>query len=256
MAWDPKTYMTFGAERTRPAGELLARVPDEAPARVADIGCGPGNSTALLAARWPQAEIAGIDSSEEMLAEARNSGVNAEWVLADIAEWSPASGVDVIYSNAALQWVPAHREILPRLMGYVAPGGTFAMQVPNNFDEPGHTLIRAAAKGRSWAHKFEDVRDWWHVLAPSDYFDVMEPHAAALDIWETRYVQVLSGEDAVLRWMSGTGLRPFVAALDESEKAEFLEIYGAGLRKAYPMRASGVTLYPFRRLFLVARAGG
>jgi len=128
------------------------------------------------------------------------------------------------------------------------------MQVPRNFDEPGHTLIRASAKGRSWAHKFESVRDWWHVLAPEDYFDVMERHAAALDIWETRYVQVLRGEDAVLKWMSGTGLRPFVAALNESEKAEFLEIYGAGLRQAYPMRESGVTLYPFQRLFLVARA--
>jgi len=256
MAWDPKTYMTFGAERTRPAAELLARVPDEAPGRVADLGCGPGNSTALLTARWPDAKVDGIDNSEEMLAEARNSGVNAEWVLADVASWSPRENYDVIFSNAALQWVPGHRELLPRLMGFVAPGGTFAMQVPNNFDEPGHTLIRKAAVGKSWAHKFENVRDWWHVLAPSDYFDVMEGHAAALDIWETRYVQVLSGEDAVLAWMSGTGLRPFAAPLNESEKAEFLEIYGAGLRQAYPMRQSGVTLYPFRRLFFVARARG
>jgi len=191
-----------------------------------------------------------------MLAEARKSGVNAQWVLADVSEWSPASGVDVMFSNATLQWVPGHRTLLPRLMGFVAPGGTLAVQVPRNFDEPCHTLIRDAAKGKSWAHKFEGVRDWWHVLAPKDYFDVMEAHAASLDIWETRYVQVLTGEDAVLRWMSGTGLRPFAAALNESERSEFLETYGAGLRKAYPMRASGVTLYPFRRLFVVARARG
>lgn len=254
MAWDPKTYLTFGAERTRPAAELLARVANEAPKRVADLGCGPGNSTALLAARWPDAAIEGIDNSREMLSDARNSGVHAQWVFSDIAEWPPRERYDVIFSNAALQWVPDHRALLPRLMGFLTPGGTFAMQVPRNFDEPCHTLIREVAAGKSWAKKFETVRDWWHVLAPEEYFGALEACAKAIDIWETRYAQVLTGEDAVFRWMSGTGLRPFAAALNEDERAEFLELYRAGVARAYPLRASGATLYPFRRLFLVARA--
>ena len=256
MAWDPKTYMSFGAERTRPAGELLARVDVDTPERVADLGCGPGNSTALLAARWPHADISGIDSSPEMLAAARKSGVDAQWQKADVATWTPTEPCDVVFSNATLQWVPDHRTLLPRLMACVAPGGIFAMQVPRNFGEPCHTLIPEMAKGKSWAHKFEGVRDWHHVLAPEDYFDVLESHAAAIDVWETRYVQVLEGEDAVFQWMSGTGLRPFAAALDDGERAEFLEDYRAALARAYPRRDSGGTLYPFQRLFLVARARG
>lgn len=254
MAWDPKTYLTFGTERTRAAAELLARVANDAPKRVADLGCGPGNSTALLAARWPDAALEGIDNSREMLSDARNSPVHAEWVFSDIAEWPPRARYDVIFSNAALQWVPDHRALLPRLMEFVASGGTLAVQVPRNFGEPCHTLIRDVAAGKPWAKKFETVRDWWHVLVPEEYFATLEACAKAIDIWETRYVQVLTGEDAVFRWMSGTGLRPFAAALNEDERVEFLELYRDGLRRAYPLRESGVTLYPFRRLFLVARA--
>ncbi len=256
MAWDPKTYLDFGAERTRPAIDLLARVAGEAPARVADLGCGPGNSTALLAARWRDAAIDGIDNSQDMLAAARNSPVHANWILSDVAQWAPELRYDVIFSNATLQWLPGHRALLPRLMGFLAQGGTFAMQVPRNFDQPCHTLIRAAAIGKSWAHKFEGVRDWWHVLAPEEYFGVLEGCASSIDLWQTNYVQVLRGEDAVFRWMSGTGLRPFAAALDDDERAEFLEIYRDGVAAAYPMRQSGVTLYPFRRLFVVARGLG
>lgn len=254
MAWDPKTYLTFGAERTRPAAELLARVANEMPERVADLGCGPGNSTALLAARWPEAKLEGIDNSQEMLSDARNSTVRADWFFSDIAEWSPRGRYDVIFSNAALQWVPGHRALLPRLMGYVAPGGMLAMQVPRNFGEPCHTLIREVAAGKPWARKFETVRGSWHVLAPEEYFAALEACASAIDIWETRYVQVLAGEDAVYRWMMGTGLRPFAAALDESERSEFLELYRKELALAYPMRRGGKTLYPFRRLFLAARS--
>jgi trans-aconitate 2-methyltransferase len=256
MAWDPKTYLKFGAQRTRPAAELLARVDVETPERVADLGCGPGNSTALLAARWPQTDITGVDSSPEMLAAARKSGVDAVWCEADVATWSPGEPCDVIFSNATLQWVPDHRTLLPRLMECVAPGGMFAMQVPRNFGEPGHTLILDVAKGKNWAHKFDDVRNWHHVFDPEDYFDVLEPHAAAIDIWETRYVQVLEGEDAVFNWMSGTGLRPFAQALDDEERSEFLADYRAAVARAYPRRDSGVTLFPFQRLFLVARARG
>lgn len=253
MAWDPKVYMAFGAERTRPAAELLARIPSDNPARVADLGCGPGNSTALLAARWVQAEIVGVDNSPEMLAEAKASGIPAHWQQADVSSWTPDAPQDVIYSNATLQWVPDHAALLPRLMSHLVPGGFFAFQVPMNFTEPCHTLIHDVANAGPWAAKLAKVRDFGFVRAPEDYFDILEPVASHIDIWETRYVQVLDGDDAVYRWMSGTGLRPFANALEGEERDNFLYEYKDRLRSAYPMRASGKTLYPFQRLFAVAK---
>lgn len=253
MAWDPKTYMRFAAERTRPAAELLARVPLEKPKRVADLGCGPGNSTALLAARWPGADLEGIDNSLQMLAEAHASGVTARWTEADVAHWKPAAPCDVIFSNATLQWVPDHASLLPRLLAQLAPEGTFAFQVPCNFKEPCHTLIHELAARGPWAAKLSGIRDSVGVLEPEAYFAILEPHARTIDIWETRYVQVLDGEDAVYRWMSGTGLRPFADALEGEEREAFLAAYKTRVATAYPRRESGKTLYPFQRLFAVAR---
>ncbi len=253
MAWDPKTYLSFEAERTRPAVELLARVTIDAPARVVDLGCGPGNSTALLAARWPDAELEGVDSSAEMLEEARNSGIRARWTQADIATWTPATRYNAIFSNATYQWVPDHPQLLPRLVSHLAHGGVFAFQVPRNFTEPCHTLIHEIAANGPWASKLEGVRDWWNVLEPEAYFGILEPHCRHVDIWETRYVQVLTGDDAVYRWMMGTGLRPFAGALAGEEREAFLDEYRRRVAAAYPMRASGATLYPFQRLFCVAR---
>jgi trans-aconitate 2-methyltransferase len=252
MAWDPKTYLAFGAERTRPAAELLARIPLETPARVVDLGCGPGNSTALLAERWPQADIEGVDNSSEMLAEARAADIRARWTQADIASWEPLSRFDVIYSNATFQWVSDHATLLPRLASYVSGGGVFAFQVPRNFDEPCHTLIHDVAVNGPWAAELRGVRDWWNVLALEAYFDILEPHFAHIDLWETRYVQTLTGEDAVYRWMIGTGLRPFANALEGEEREAFLAEYRRRVGEAYPMRPNGVTLYPFQRLFCVA----
>jgi trans-aconitate 2-methyltransferase len=253
MAWDPKTYLNFGAERTRPAAELLARIPCERPARVIDLGCGPGNSTALLAQRWPDADLEGLDSSPEMLAEARASGLRARWALGDVSTWTPDAPFDVVFSNATLQWVGDHAKLLPKLMSHVRAGGALAIQVPNNFDDPCHALIHDVAAAGPWAARLKGVRDWWNVLEPQAYFAILEPVAAGIDIWETRYVQVLEGEDAVYRWMSGTGLRPFAAALEGAEREAFLAEYRARVGAAYPMRAGGKTLYPFRRLFIVAR---
>ena len=253
MAWDPKTYLVFGEERTRPARELLARVPTEHPARVVDLGCGPGNSTALLAARWPGADLEGVDSSAEMLSEARQAKFRARWTQADVATWNPPLPYDVIFSNATLQWLGDHQHLLPQIMRHVAKDGIFAFQVPRNFDDPCHTLIHDIARQPRWSDKLANVRDWWNVLEPEAYFDILEPHAKSVDIWETRYVQVLQGEDAVFRWMSGTGLRPFASALEGQERDDFLEEYRVRVDAAYPRRKSGVTLYPFRRLFCVAR---
>lgn len=254
MTWDPETYLAFAAERTRPARELLARINAPRALRVADLGCGPGNSTAILAARWPHAELWGMDSSPEMLTAARSSGVDARWVQADVSQWSAPTPYDVLFSNATLQWIGDHEQLLPRLMRGLAEGGSLAVQMPRNFDEPSHTLIHAVARGKSWARSFEGIGTATPVASPEKYFDILEPYAAAIDLWETTYVQVLEGEDAVYRWMSGTGLRPFAAALGEPERTEFLEAYRAALAQSYPRRATGVTLFPFRRLFMVAKA--
>ena len=252
MTWDPRTYLAFAAERTRPAAELLARIPNDAPARVADLGCGPGNSTELLAARWPLADIEGVDPSTEMLREARASGICAKWHEGDVAQWSPAQKYDVLYSNAAFQWIEDHARLLPRLMGFVAAGGTFAFQVPRNFDAPSHALMRAVADEGPWAVKLRNVRKP-NVLSPEAYFDLLSPLAASLNIWETIYLQVMEGDDPVYRWVSGTGLRPFAQALPESEGEAYITEYRRRLREAYPARADGKTLFPFRRLFVIAR---
>jgi trans-aconitate 2-methyltransferase len=251
MSWDPDIYMKFASERTRPAMELLARVPLAAPKRVIDLGCGPGNSTALLAARWPEAEIEGLESSPEMLAKAKESGVPATWTLGDVENWSPGATCDVVFSNATLHWIADHRALLPRLMRHVADGGALAFQIPRNFDEPSHALMRDVAASGPWAQKLANARQV-NVLTPDAYFNILAPLARSVDIWETAYLHVLEGDDPVLAWVSGTGLRPFVQPLDVEERQAFLAEYGARLRKAYPRRADGKTLFPFQRLFVIA----
>jgi len=252
MSWDPKIYLSYASERTRPAAELLARIPCGSPKRVADLGCGPGNSTALLAARWPECELEGIDSSPDMLKEAQASGVPAKWITADVQQWSPPAPYDVIYSNATFQWLEDHERLLPRLMGFVAKDGYLAFQVPRNFADPSHVLMREVAADGPWRKKLKDVRGAG-VLSPERYFDIVSPLSASLDIWETVYFQVMEGEDPVYRWVSATGLRPFAQALEGREREDYLAEYRRRLRKAYPRRADGKTLFPFRRLFAVAR---
>jgi trans-aconitate 2-methyltransferase len=252
MAWDPKIYLDFEDERTRPAVELLARVPHKAPERVIDLGCGPGNSTALLARRWPKAKLEGLDSSEPMLDQARRSGIGAQWIVGDIPNWAPQKRYDVIFSNACFQWISGHDVLLPRLMSYVEKGGALAFQVPGNLFEASHAAMREIAAKYLPAEKLAEVRDV--VLeSPERYYEILEPHASQLDIWETTYIHVLSGEDAVFRWVSGTGLRPFLDALQGPARDDFVRDYKARLNTAYPPRKSGRTLFPFRRIFAVAR---
>jgi trans-aconitate 2-methyltransferase len=252
MAWDPKIYLDFESERTRPAAELLARIRYDDPGPVIDLGCGPGNSTALLARRWPKARLEGLDSSEAMLDQARRCGVAAQWRAGDISAWSPERRYDVIFSNATIQWVGDQENLLPRLMSALAPDGIFAFQVPCNFNEPSHRLMREVAEQGPWAAKLKTVRNL--ILGTAQgYYNILEPHASALDIWETTYLQILEGEDAVFRWVSGTGLRPFFDALDGADRDGFVNAYKKRLALAYPMRASGKVLFPFQRLFVVAR---
>jgi len=252
MAWDPKTYLAFANERTRPASDLLARISLEAPKRVADLGCGPGNSTALLRARWPDAEIDGIDQSPEMLTDARASGIDARFIAADIAQWTPDAPYHVIYSNAALQWLGDHERLIPRLFSFVAPGGILAIQMPRNYDEICQVLVREAVADPRWAGKLTGVRDWWNGLVPECYYDLLMPNAGQIDLWETRYFHILQGEDAVFHWMMGTSLRPFAAALDSPLREEFLESYRSRLSAAYRPRPGGGVIHRFLRLFLIA----
>lgn len=251
MSWNPSTYLAFADERTRPAAELLARVPCETPKRVADLGCGPGNSTALLVQRWPDAKVEGIDSSPQMIATAKKTSVKADFVLADLAAWTPSARYDVIFSNATYQWLSDHQTLLPRLMGFVMKGGVFAFQVPNNQYAPSHTLMRDVAAQGPWAEKLANVRGIFVEKAQA-YFDILAAHAASVDIWATEYLHVLDGEDAVFKWVSGTGLRPYLDALDDEERARFVTEYKARLNVAYPRRADDKTLFPFSRLFAVA----
>lgn len=252
MVWNPSIYMAFGDERTRPAIELLARIRSENPARVIDLGCGPGNSTAALAQRWPDATLEGLDSSPDMLARARQSQIRAEWIEADLASWSARAKYSVVFSNATLQWLDNHRALIPRLMQAVEPGGTFAFQVPHNMDAPSHVLMRETALSGPWATKVMSVREV-AVLGPADYFEILAACGARTDIWETEYLHVLDGDDAVYKWVSATGLRPFVQALAGDEQDAFVADYKRRLNRAYPQRPDGKTLFPFKRLFAVAQ---
>ena len=252
MSWHPERYLAFDDHRTRPAADLLARVPLRAPERVVDLGCGPGNSTALLVARWPQAEVVGVDSSPSMLANARGSGIRAEWLEADIVGWTPDAPPDLVFSNAVLQWLPEHELLLPRLLACVRPGGFLAIQMPRNFEAPSHVILRTLAAEAPWAERLRGKLRPEPVAAPEWYYDMLAPHAASLDIWQTEYLQLLEGEDSVLRWTESTTLRPVTLTLDEAEGEAFKAAYAARLRAAYSRRPDGRTLFPFQRLFMVA----
>ena len=272
--WNPGQYHKFTDHRRRPAVELLARTHPADPALAVDLGCGSGEITRLIAERWPGAAVKGIDNSPDMLDRARSedarSGGGAgdegapaakagiEWIEADAAAWTPPSPPGLIFANASLQWVDGHETLFPRLLRSLAPGGFLAVQMPLSRRSRSHVLMHEilAVGGPGGAPigpdslRHEVARRW--VLDASDYFDLLAPHAASLDVWETEYLQVLEGEDPVLEWVSGTGLRPILNGLAGEERDRFLARYREALRDAYPRRPDGATLYPFRRLFIVA----
>jgi trans-aconitate 2-methyltransferase len=254
MSWDPQQYLKFSDLRARPAMDLLARVPHPSPRRVYDMGCGAGNVAAKLAERWPEARITGVDSSPAMLAEARKRLPAAEWIEGDLANWLPDSGACVIFSNAAYHWIKGHDRHFPRLFERLDKGGCLAVQMPRNFAAPSHRSIFETAAEGPWKDKLAHCLDPFEVLEPEVYHDLLRPLGAALDVWEADYLQALTGADPVLEWVKGTALRPFLTALEDapSLKAGFLETVRRRLGAAYPARADGVTLLPFRRLFLVA----
>lgn len=252
-SWDPALYLSFGDDRTRAARDLLARVAADRPARILDVGCGPGNSTALLAARWPGAAITGLDSSPDMLAAARKSGVAAAWIDADMEHFEPPSAYDLIFANASLQWAHAPADTAARLFAALAPNGWIAVQIPRNFAAPSHTLVRDIAGTGPWADRLAGVRGYDPGLSatPADWARALRL-PGHLDIWTTEYVHVLSGADPVFAWMSGTGLRPYLDRLEGEMRSGFETAIRQAFRAAYPPEADGRTLFPFRRLFVVA----
>jgi len=251
--WDSEVYKQFTDQRTRPAVDLAARVALDAPARVVDLGCGPGNSTAVLARRWPRAELTGIDSSPMMLAAARAAYPERHWVEADIAAWTTDRPLDVVFSNASLQWVADHPRIFPRLLEQVAPGGALAVQVPANFDAPPHRAMRNIARSAAWQNRFTSAPREWHVHPTEFYYDVLAPHARQLDIWTTEYLHLLAGVDEIVEWYRGTGLRPWLEALaSETDREQFVYDFRSVIAQEFQPRPDGDVLFPFRRLFLVA----
>jgi trans-aconitate 2-methyltransferase len=251
--WSARLYLQFEAERTRPAADLLARVANAAPERVVDLGCGPGNSTELLAQRFPAADILGLDTSDDMLVQARARLPDVRFENVDVAQWRSPGPFDVIFANAALQWIPGHIALMARLAAQLAPGGCLAVQVPDNFDEPSHALMREVAARAPFREKLARAalaRE--KIGAFADYYMALAPHCATIDVWRTTYVHALPGANAIVEWLKSTGLRPFLAPLAPEQKEAFLSQYGAAIAAAYPSLADGRVLLPFPRLFIVA----
>lgn len=253
--WDPAIYNRYKAYRDRPALDLMLRLPqDLEPREVWDLGCGTGEQAAVLKLRHPGARVRGLDASAEMLAEARRREAEVEWIQADIAAFAPDEPADLIFTNAALQWLPDHDALIPRLVGSLAPGGVFACQMPETFETSWHRLLRETAADGSWAGRLEGVRGMRPVASPDAYYDLIAPLCREVDIWSTVYLHVLEGEDPVVEWMQGTGLRPYLQALQGAEeRIAFLDAYRGRIGQALPARPDGVTLFPFPRLFIVAR---
>jgi trans-aconitate 2-methyltransferase len=270
--WDATLYLRFGGERARPFFDLLARVGAELPDYVVDMGCGPGHLTALLAERWPSAAVCGIDSSPQMIEAAQrlvpeharrsqaspapgttmtSHAPGLSFEPDDVRHWEPQSLPDVIVSNAVLQWVPGHRELLVRWADWLADDGWLAFAVPGNFDQPSHAILREMVASARWRPLLRDVELNRQTADPADYAELLSGAGCEVDAWETTYVHILHGEDPVLEWYKGTGLRPVLAALDEDRAADFLAEYGERVREAYPPSSFG-TVFPFRRVFAVA----
>lgn len=249
--WDPAQYLRFAGERMQPALDLLARVKLAAPARVVDLGCGAGNVTALLAARFAGAAVGGIDASAAMLQRAREAVPGADFVEADIARWTPEAPVDLLFSNAALQWLGGHATLFPHLVAGIAPGGVMAVQMPAMHAAPLRAVqLRVAAHG-PWAAALAGVQPAAPIGDAGFYHDLLSPLFATLEIWETRYLHVLRGPDAVVEWASGTSLRPYLDRLDGAMRDGFRRAYAEALRPHYPVRPDGTTLLAFRRMFLL-----
>jgi trans-aconitate 2-methyltransferase len=254
LSWSAKQYVAFEDERTRPVRDLLAALPPIEARSVIDLGCGPGNSTEVLAASYPQATISGIDSSSDMIEAARRRLPHVSFAVADLQAWKDAGPFDVILANAVLQWVDHHESLLPMLIERLAPGGALAVQMPDNLDEPAHRLMRETAADGPWASTLAASSAARAPLANAAwYYELLRPLCSKVELWRTTYYHFLSGgAEAVVEWFKGSGLRPFLEPLNAAERCAFLERYTAAIAKAYPRVADGSVLLPFPRVFLTA----
>ncbi|HME28029.1 MAG TPA: methyltransferase domain-containing protein [Acetobacteraceae bacterium] len=251
--WDPAQYLRFANERLRPALDLLAQVPLDAPARVVDLGCGAGNVTAILKQRFPEADVAGVDGSAAMLETARATVQGCRFEQADFFRWQPAEPPDLIFSNAALHWVDGHPTLFPRLLSFLAPVGVLAVQMPAMHDTPLRRIPYELAATEPWAEYLSGVTSAPAILSPMEYWDLLRPYVASLELWQTTYMHALRGENAVTEWAAGSSLRPFLDRLPDDRKVAFRLAYSVAARRHYPPRADGNTLLPFHRVFMVAR---
>jgi trans-aconitate 2-methyltransferase len=252
MSWDPQQYSRFAGQRLRPALDLIARIPIEHPQTVADLGCGTGNVTRILRSRWPGARITGVDASPQMLAEARKVAADIAWEQTELGTWNPAAKYDLVFSNAALHWLDDHPGLFVRLAANLTAGGVLAVQMPRNFAAPSHTLMHELASSPPWRDALGKLLRPLPVLEPAAYYGLLAPLARCLDIWETEYLQILEGENPVAEWTKGTWLSPLLAALAPGARAAFESEYRQRVAQAYPRQPDGKTLFPFRRLFIVA----
>jgi trans-aconitate 2-methyltransferase len=252
MTWDPERYERFADHRARPGVELMSRIPQVDAGHVVDLGCGTGNLTSLLGALWTDATVTGVDSSPEMIDRARRDRPAMAWELADIAVWEPDGPVDILFSNAALHWLDDHRHLFPRLRSWLAPGGVMAIQMPDNWSEPTHTIPADVLDDGSWPEEARRALLRDRLSEPSDYLEWVAP--GAIDMWRTTYFQQLDGDDPVWTWVSGSLLRPVLASLDDDGRERFGAACRSRYREAYQPTADGTTLLPFSRLFLIVRA--
>lgn len=251
--WNPSHYLQFDSERTRAAVDLCQRIQLDQPRHIVDLGCGPGNSTQILRIRWPESHLAGIDNSPEMLATAKRLSLNCEWVLADLAQWVPATEVDLIYSNAALQWLPDQESLLQRLWSFLSSKGSLAFQIPSNEFPLVRKLIYDISEQPEWRDRLAGARNSLSRHPPAFYYDLLCKQASHIDIWETEYYHVLASPASIIDWISGTGLRPFLAGLTtDTERAAFLSELSRLTELNYQTRPDGKVLFPFRRIFVIA----
>jgi trans-aconitate 2-methyltransferase len=254
MAWSASQYLKFEDERTRPARDLLEQVPGDRIETAIDLGCGPGNSTELIATRFPNAKLSGMDSDDNMLESATKRLPGVNFFKADLGHWQPEAPVDLLFSNAVFQWVPDHINVLKRLMGSLKPGGTLAIQMPDNLSEPTHRMMEETALEGPWADRFKDGRGRRFSLpSPADYVNALSPFSDKVDVWHTIYYHRLANADAIVEWVKGTGLRPWLDALDAADRPTYLQQYAAKIAASYPRLEDGRVLLRFPRFFLIAR---